>query len=178
MKTFQVAAPYARALFRLAGKEKQVERIYKDLTAVSAALIKHKRIQQIMSHPVLDHLKKSNLVDDVFGKSCHVLTLHFLKHLIRKSRLEELDGIVLQYHHLYNQHNKILEAKISSAWPLTKEVENKIKAKLEKQTGCSIELDTKTDSSLIGGVVIRVENKIYDFSVKGQIQELEETLSC
>ena len=178
MKTFEGAFQYAQALFNLAQAHKQTDQTLLELETVQKALTHHQRMLKLLAVPSVDTAKKYEALETVFGKKLSPLTLNFLKLIVRKNHIEGLNEILLQFKNLILKNKNTSSAKVISAWPLAADLLKKLEKKLEALTQRKIKLEHTLDRSLIGGAVIHIENRLIDFSLKRQLQDLKEALTC
>lgn len=102
----------------------------------------------------------------------------FVKLLIDHNQVSQIDKIISKFEELWNKENKIIKAEIFSAKKLDDDVINLLKQYIKKQTQSEeIKLETKVRKSLIGGFVIRYQDKIVDASLKNRIRQLKSKLS-
>ena len=107
------------------------------------------------------------LFELTIGSKINGITMDFLSLVIAKSRENFLLDMIKKYINLYNQHNNIRVAQIISAQPLSAELKESIKQKINNKG--SVELNEKIDKSLLGGFIIKTGDLQYDASVKKKI---------
>ena len=101
---------------------------------------------------------------------------HFAELEHNRGRFGALPELVEIYHQQSDELAGRLRVQVTTADPLSDALENDIKAALEKATGKQVVLDTSIDASLIGGLVARVEGRVYDASVKNRLEALKHRL--
>jgi F-type H+-transporting ATPase subunit delta len=178
MKNFEAAPQYAQALLHLAQARKNTSQVLDELMQVEALLKDNAKLGHLLCLPSLETEKKHTIIDQLFEKHFQPLTIHFLKHVILKNKIEHLAEILFYYKESLRESGKTVEAKVTSARPLNKETVAQLIKKLELSTQLKIELQTQVDASLIGGAIIQIKNQRMDFSVKRKLQELKEALIC
>ncbi len=171
-----VARRYAQALYEQARETRQVEQIDADVELIRQALADSRELVRLFESPVIPREKKQAVVDQLFGPRVQPLTLRFLTLLIEKEREGLFPAIVRAYRRLRDEQQGIVEARARVAHPLTEDEEKKLREALEALTGRRIRLQTEQDPSLLGGVVIRVGDTVYDGSVRHQLSTLREKL--
>ncbi|MEM6646351.1 MAG: ATP synthase F1 subunit delta [Bacteroidota bacterium] len=176
MSNLIVAERYARALYGEAEKTGMITAADGDVALIRDSLDASPELVRFFESPVIPREKKESVVDALFAERLQPLTLRFLKLLIEKRREDAFPAVVRAYRALRDKQEGIIEIKARSAKPLTAEEEAELKAALAKLTGQTVRLNTTIDASLIGGVVVRVGDTVYDGSVRHQLEGLREKL--
>lgn len=171
-----VARRYARALYEDAQQAQQVERIDEDVELIRQALADSRELVRFFESPVISREKKRAVVQQLFAKRVQPLTQRFLNLLIAKKREDIFPAIVRAYRALRDEQQGIVEARARVAHALTDAEEKKLRQALEAVTGKRIRLRTEQAPDLLGGVVIRVGDTVYDGSVRHQLTNLREKL--
>ena len=96
-----------------------------------------------------------------------------MRTIVKKRREKYLHDIAVEFQELFKAHNNIVTAVVTTATMITDEVKKQIKSNLETQTGKSIELICNVDSNLIGGIKIKVGDKLFDDSIARQLNNLK-----
>ena len=171
-----VARRYAAALLEAAWAEGTVELVESDLGLVGYVLESNPELKEALFHPLLPASRKRQIVKGVFEGKISPLTFSYLNLLIDKQREEAILQTEEQFVRLANERRGIVEAKVTSAAPLTDAEMAALKAKLEARTGKTVELSAEVDASLIGGALVRIGDRIVDGTVKGYLDRLREQL--
>lgn len=164
----EAASRYAKALFLLAKTDFREE-----LKSFVAILQKNPSIHRFFNSPHIPLKAKSQVLEK--GKLDPTL-MTFLNLLLKNSRFGELPEIVKEYSHLVREKLGIEESFLKSALPLSEEQYQTLKSKLEQYTGKKMELEVAVDPKLLGGGVLKMNNHLLDFSVKGKLARLKEEL--
>jgi len=173
MSELTVASRYAKSLIDLAGEQKLVEEIKKDMDLFHHTLRVNPELKAVLANPIVSHPKKINILEDVFGKRVNKVTNAFFKLMINKSRGEVLYATAKEYVHQYDIMNNIVEARVVSATELSAANKEKLVADIKKATGGNIKLETKVDPSLIGGFVLTVGDRQVDTSIAADLKKLK-----
>ncbi|SDC10384.1 MULTISPECIES: F0F1 ATP synthase subunit delta [unclassified Candidatus Frackibacter] len=177
MLSNQVAKKYGRALFELAVEKGKLQDIQTELTEVVEAIKEHEELNDVIYHPQISRDKKKRLLDELFGSEVSKILLHFLKLLIDKRREKFLESILERYIELANEANEILEVEVKSAFTLSATNKTRLKNKLEQLTGKEVRLEPKVDSNLIGGLVLKIGDKVIDGSLYKHLQVMKDNLN-
>lgn len=177
MSTSAIAKRYAQALVELAVEQKLVEQYGAELGYVSTMLAREDDLRILMESPTVAVESKSAIMADIGTK----LELSdgmkkFVGLLTVKDRLQYVGQIYDNYTALADEISGVIRACVTSAVKMTKAQSDSIKMGLEQQTGKTIDLQTKVDSSLLGGLKAEVGGKVFDGSIKTQLQRIEDTL--
>jgi len=177
LSTNAIARRYAKALIQLAGEHDAVERYYTELADFSAALDSNVEVGAILASPGYGIEAKREIVKEVAGRVGVSKTVaDFLFLLLEKKRIDQLSQILTGYRSFADDAAGILRSTVTSALPLTEEQVGKIQGALEKASGKQIILGVETDPSLIGGVVTRIGDKVFDGSIRTQLAKIQDIL--
>ncbi len=172
-----VAKRYAQALFELAGEEKDYIKFQGELKDMNALIDGAPDLKEFFINPVFeDGEKKTVLVEILRKTSISPLMQNFLKLLVDKGRIGSLADISECYENLVFQALKMSRVNVRTAFPLSVDTVGKIKAMLEKMTGKSVEMLIEEDPSLIAGMVVKIGDKVYDGSIKSQLNNIRQLL--
>ncbi|SJZ48062.1 F0F1 ATP synthase subunit delta [Selenihalanaerobacter shriftii] len=173
----QIAKRYSQALFELAVEKSKVKELQDDLIEVLDTIEEHEELNEVIYHPRISREDKKSLLDELFGSKISQTLLNFLKLLIDKRREKTLEAILDQYIELANQENKILEIEVETAVELSDDNSVKLKEKLEELTNTEVILDIKINPELIGGLVLKIGDKVIDGSLHKYLQVMKDNLT-
>ena len=172
-----VARRYARALVAHAEQAKSTNDVDSDVELIQASLEGSAELRRFFSDPMIGDDKKQRVVTSLFEKRVHEATFAFLGMLIEKGREPLLASILDSYNSIRNKQRGIIEAQVRVALPMSSKEENKIQKSLEAMTGLKVEVKTEIDPSIMGGIIIRVGDTVYDGSVNHQLTTLKDRLA-
>ncbi|WP_456324047.1 F0F1 ATP synthase subunit delta [Desulfonauticus submarinus] len=174
-----VARRYARALFALGQKEGQdvLLRYGKSLEAVCAVLEIAPKLFRIFSNPIFTVEEKKAILVKVLEKvEPEPMVRNFCFLLADKDRLAFLPEIKAYYGYLLDLAQGIVRGELFTAIELEEELKTEIAKKLEEQSKSKVVLDYKVDPSILGGLVLKVGDKVLDASIKAQLKILKENI--
>ena len=172
-----VTKTYADALFQLAVEENKVDDIYSEIKELKAILDTNEDIAKIMSHPSVDKNEKLKIIEDIFAGRVSGEVCGFLHQIVMNNRYEEIDGILDSFIDEIKEYKKIGVAYVSTPTALTDALKAQIEQKLLDTTDyVSMEMNYEIDESLIGGMKIRIGDKVVDSSVSTKLTELAKQL--
>lgn len=171
-----VARRYARALYEDAEAVSKTSAVDDDMTLVSDALDASDELARFFRSPVISRDRKKQIARSLFADRVDELTLDFLEMLVRKQREDIFPRIADAYRVLRNEQLGVVEATARSARDLSVEEQEELATSLGRLTGKKVKLHVETDERLIGGVVIRVGDTVYDGSVRHQLNTLRDQM--
>lgn len=173
-----IAQRYAQSLFELGAEFNIEEEILLNIRDINNIFSENEEFTSILSVPTITKEEKVQMLDKVFGNNAvNIYTLNFLKILAEKGRLNHFSEIVSFYGKLYNRKNNIKEVIAITAIPLNENMHNKLKSKLEDITGKKIVLHNNVDTSILGGIILKMDDDQLDGSVKGRLDKLKSSLN-
>ncbi|MDP3441318.1 MAG: ATP synthase F1 subunit delta [Ignavibacteria bacterium] len=177
MSVYRISYRYANSLFQLAVEKKIFDKVSSDVALCFRTLSNSKELRAVLKSPVVKTVDKKSILSQVFkGKVSHdVLT--FLEFVIEKGREDILFEILKEFLVLCDKKNGIVRAKVSSAVELSEKSKKEILSKFSVKTNKNIEADFSINESLIGGFTIKINDTIYDASIKQQLRNLKKKFS-
>ena len=173
----ETAKMYGGSLYDLAAEEGLETRILGELDEVQQLLKQNPDYLRLLSTPSIPKKERCGLLDEALRGQVHLYVLNFLKILCEKGTLRELSGCARAYRIRYNQAHGILEATAVSAVPLTEQQRAALHAKLESLTGKTIDLKTKVDVKVLGGIRLDIEGTELDGTVQNRLAALRSDIA-
>jgi F-type H+-transporting ATPase subunit delta len=168
---------YADALLRAAENAGQTEAILAELDDfVREVLNVVPDFERILSSQLVSHEEKVGLLDRTIGSRASPMLLNFLKVVSRHGRLDILRAIRRQAHELYDKLRGNKRVRLSTATPIDDALAQQIAASLSGIVGGQPILERVVDPELIGGIVVRVGDTVYDASIANQLQTLRQQM--
>ena len=168
---------YTKALFQLAREAGREEQVGQELDRFHAAY-RDTELQGVLTNPAFDLASRKDVLFEVTKyQQLSQLTVHFLSLLLERDRLAYLSGIVDCYRRLLNEVKGRLQAKVVGASPLEPPMVDRLREVLGGISGKEIVLEQETDPGLIGGVLIELEGKVYDGSVRTQLERMRQRIA-
>jgi F-type H+-transporting ATPase subunit delta len=169
----QVLEPYAQALMSLGQSNNLVDRFGDDVSGILSALRDSDELRQFVANPLVSADAKKGALEQIFGESIHPFTKKFLMLLIDRRRIMFLEGICKQYQVLLRKLKQTVLAEVISTVELSDAQRGTVCDKVKALTGAhEVELETRLDPSLIGGVIIKVGSQVIDASMRGQLRRI------
>jgi len=172
-----IAKRYARAFFDVAGGEGRHERCYDELKRFVGVLEANRSLKDFLSNPVFENEDKKAVVSKVLQMlNISPSTANFLNLLVDKRRIRIIGEIEDAYRKLMDNALGIARGQVKTAFPLVPELSDSLKRGLESFTGKQVDMQVEEDASLLGGIVVRVGDKLYDGSIKMQLNNMMKLL--
>lgn len=170
-----VARPYAEALFELARDEGTLTQ-WSELLASMAQVVALRDVQEALNNPTLSHDQRYELFIGLLETKLSDKAQNFVQLLIRNERLLLLPAVAQQFEVLRHKLEGTALAEITSAFELSESQVNDLVAALEKKFGLKLKAEVTVDSSLIGGVRVKVGDQVLDTSVQAQLAHMRDKL--
>ncbi|MBE9045439.1 F0F1 ATP synthase subunit delta [Pleurocapsales cyanobacterium LEGE 10410] len=173
----EIGEPYAQALMSLAQQNELADQFGETFRELETLLADSQEFKDFVLNPVIKNEDKKAVLKQVMGDANPYL-VNFMMLLVDKRRIVFLEPIVEQYLSLLRKLNQTVLAEAISAKELNDEQKNNIVEKVKRIVEArDVELKTKVDPSLIGGVIIKVGSKVIDASLRGQLRRISVSLN-
>jgi F-type H+-transporting ATPase subunit delta len=176
MSVGQIAVRYAKALFRGAREKGVLDPVRENMEMLIESVTGIPDLVRLIESPTVDSGQKGRALTEIFSGSFNELSLDFLRLVTANRREEYLPGMAHYYIKLYKKEKGIQVATISSAVGLAQESKEEIRKMIKEAFKSEIELEEEIKSDLIGGFIIRVEDRQLDSSVKGKLARIKKEL--
>ena len=164
-------------MFELAVEENKVDDLLDEIGQLQKVLKENDDFGRLMTHPKINKDEKIQVVTDVFKGRISDELLGFLTIIISKDRYQEIDGILEYFLTEVKKYKGIGVATVTTAVPLREEQCKKVEQRLLDTTDYkSMEIHYKQDAALIGGMVIRIGDRVVDSSISTKLNELQKDL--
>ncbi len=172
MSDSRAAIRYAKAILDLAIENKSTEAIEKDMRSIVATISDSKELREMLASPVVQSNTKKSALNAVF-KGSDSVTEGLISVLVDNRRIGMLNEVALKYIILNEQLKGENVAFVTTAVPMTPDLEEKILKQVAKLTGSKVTIERKVDEAIIGGFVLRVGDLQYDASIANKLNNLK-----
>jgi F-type H+-transporting ATPase subunit delta len=173
----KVASRYARALFESTVESGDAKAVAQDLETVSAVFSQVPALNRFMENPGIPAAEKLQLVDKEFGQNVNPWVNRLLHLLVENGRMPVLPQLAIWFTEYMNQRDNVARAEVVSAVELEEELRRRIQKTLESSLGFSrVDVQNRVDPGILGGVIIKVQDKVFDGSYVGRLEELRKQL--
>jgi len=164
---------YAKALFAQGKEKNQIGVLHGDMVKIAALCRDSAAFMQLLGNPVIRTSQKKEILQKVFETHISELCLRFILLVTENNREIEIPGICRNFIHMVRTDQGIVAASVTTAEKLPAEIVTLLEQNLEKETGKQIELTCKVNQSLIGGMVLRIEDQQFDGSIATQLKKIK-----
>lgn len=173
-----VARRYAQALIELSESEGALDAVGESLDRfLSLANAGDRQLAGALESPVFTSEERRAVLSKVLPKlSLHPLAVNILYLVNDKGRMALLPAIVRAYRDIADQRAGRVRALVETAEPLTPQLEIEVRAALEVMTGKTVIFESRVNPDLIGGIVARVGDKVYDGSIRSRLEQIRQSL--
>ena len=173
----RVASRYAKSLLTLADERKELDVVERDIQTVFQTVQASDELQLLLASPVLKPDQKQRVLDAIFKPHLSPLMMEFITILVRKGRVGQLAHIAEACTKMLRQMKGIQTAEVITAVPLEGSAKDRLLAELKRLHQGEVELKETVNPDLIGGFVLRVEDRMLDASVRRSLNALRRELT-
>ncbi len=167
-----VGKRYAIALFNAALAEDVLDQVHGDLTSFGNLLESEPALRRFLRSLRVTADEKRELIVKAIGERASGLFVKFVLLLVDKKRTASYDEIARAFNSLYDEHNGVVEVRVITAVPLDAEMERKAKDVVERRTGKKVKFSKRVEPGIIGGMIMFIENQVYDGSIRNRLGDL------
>ena len=172
-----ISKAYGEALFELAIEKNELESIAEQVNVLADAFAENPELIKLLSHPKISKEEKITVIESIFKGRMSDDIVGFLVIIVEKDRGSEIADILKLFQAKVREYKKIGVALVTSAIELSTEQKQKVEQKLLQQTDYeSFEVEYKVDDSLIGGMIIRIGDRVVDSSIRSKLDNLTKEL--
>jgi F-type H+-transporting ATPase subunit delta len=172
----EIAEVYSRALFEAAEENDVLDRVHDELGEFAEALGDDRQLQLYFFSPYFSSEEKVDGVDRVVEGADERL-VNFLKLLAERHRMPVLFRIRRAFDALWAEEHRLLSVSVTSAVELDESLVEGIGRRIEEQTGRTVELSSRVDPDVLGGLVVRVGSMVLDASVRNRLERLRKQVA-
>jgi F-type H+-transporting ATPase subunit delta len=172
----EIAQVYARALFDAAKERGELDEIREELATFADAVEGSHDLQVFLFSPYLSTDEKKDGLRRAVEDSRESF-MNFLELLVENHRMPAIFRIRRQYEDLWEHENHLLPVEVTSAVELDEATVQQIGNTIGEQTGEQIELSSRVDPDILGGIVVRVGNSILDASIRNRLEQLRKQVA-
>ena len=172
----RAAIRYAKAILDIAQTSGKADAVNNDMKSIVNAVSESADLKDFLTSPIIKIEVKKSALSEIFSNVQNETNSLF--HLLfENKRFEILEAIAIQYNRLFDESNGIEVAKVTTAFPITAELETKVLAKIAEFSNKKITIQNIVDPAIIGGFILRVGDQQYNASVASKLSELKREFS-
>ena len=172
----EIARVYADALFGAAQDGDKLDEVHEQLDAFTDAMNESHDMRVFFFSPYFSSTEKREAIRDAVSDASEEF-VNFLELLAEKHRMPAIFRIRDRFDELWAEAKRRLEVTLTSAVKLDKKVVKQVRKEVERQTDREIDLETEVDPSILGGIVLRVGNRVLDASLKSKLEKLRKEVA-
>ena len=172
MSEYRIASRYAKSLLELAVEQDKLEEVHKDMQMLSDLSEDNRDFLLLLKSPLVTHEKKLVILNQIFKGKVDDLSLSIFQLLTKKHREAYLVQIADVFHEMYNVHNGIAEATVTTTFTLDQKSRDTFKDVVKKITNKKVELTELVDETLIGGFILKIGDRQIDDAVSSRLKAL------
>jgi len=171
-----ITVRYAKAFFSTAKEKKLLDVFKTDIEHVSDICKNSPEFIILLNSPIVKTSKKTELIASVFEGKVNQLTMNFLLLITKNKREDQTPGICRNFLDLTRKDQNIRSAVLTTASEINSDTVKKVEKLLGKELQSTIELSTRVNSEILGGLVLRLDDQQYDASVATQLKKIKQNL--
>jgi F-type H+-transporting ATPase subunit delta len=169
------ARRYAEAAFEIALRDDQLDR-WRDDLRLAAEVLASPDVARVIENPAVPARTRREIVAKSLGSRLLPSLQRLIELLVERGRIELLPRVASEYARLLSRHRGIVSAIVTSAIPLSDSETTAIRGQVERMAGSAVELETRVDAAIIGGLTVQVGDRLLDDSVRGRLERLRAQL--
>jgi len=167
---------YASALFDVAIGDDCLDEIHDGLKTIKEVFDSSEQFKELLASPAIPEGERMKIVEDSFGGQVHEDLVAFLCIMTRKGHIRDIDECLEVFNDLYEEAARRSRAIVTSAVELDDETKEKLINKLQQVSGHVVEAEYRIDKSLIGGLVVEIDGRRIDGSLRKRLKEIKEVM--
>ena len=172
----ELSKEYGEGLYALAAEEQLSQDLLAQMEMLARSFREEPAFLHLLSNMSLSKEERLGILEKTFRGQIHPYVLNFLKILCERGVMMEFSGCAQAYRALYNQEHQVLEAKVTTGAKMTDDQRARLIEKLQKMTGKEIQLSEQVDEKVIGGVLLEMDGKRYDNTVRHRLNQIHQAM--
>ena len=176
MNQSQIAVRYAKALFQLSVEKNIIEQIRGDMLTIQKAAKEISEFSILLNSPVISNSDKQKALGQIFKGKIHDHSLSFLLLVTGKNRESYIPDMTRNYLDLVKAHKGIKTASLTTAVKITEQLREQLIEVISREFKAIIEMEETVDENIIGGFILRVDDRQFDTSISSRLGEWKRAL--
>ncbi|QEE48736.1 ATP synthase F1 subunit delta [Flavobacterium alkalisoli] len=172
----RAAVRYAKAILEMAQATNVAVQVNEDMALIASTIKENNELNSFINSPTIKAEVKESALNEVFSAS-QSITKGLFRLLHENKRFKILEQVAVQYGKQFDVANGLETAKVTTAFPITAELEAKVLAKIKEFSDKKITIENIVDPSIIGGFILRIGDKQFNASVANRLLTLKRELS-
>ena len=175
MNDSKISVRYSRALFQSAMGKKMLDRVYQDMAYVSK-LCKIPEVRDLLNSPIILPAKKREIMHSLLGKEIEKITLSFIDMVIKNTRESYIPAIARAFMSDTMKYNGITEMVLTTAVKTDDKIKKQVSELVSSAFNTKVELKEIIDKDILGGFILRIDDKLIDASIRNKLRKIEKEL--
>ena len=175
MNDSKISVRYAKALFESALEKKILDQIRNDMVDLQS-VSRVPEFQKLLFSRIIKESQKNRILEELLKNWAQSLTMSFISLLIRNGREQYIPAIARNFSDLYRHHKGIKAATFITAAPVSDAIKERVEKVIKETIKSQVEMKSECNEDLIGGFIIRIENRQYDASVASSLKSVKKKL--
>jgi F-type H+-transporting ATPase subunit delta len=175
MNDSKISVRYSRALFLSALGKNILDKVYSDMLMISEICLVPE-FRELLENPVIRPSKKVEIIHKVIGDNIESITRSMIDMIVRNGRENYLPAIARVFLHKTKEHNGITETTLTTAVKVDEKIKTRISDLIAEKFNTKVELKEVIDKDIIGGFMLRIEDKYINASIKNKLRIIEKEL--
>ena len=168
---------YGEGLYALCAEEKLDQDILTELESLKQIFRENESFVKLLGNMTLSKEERVAIADETFKGQVHEYVLNFIKILVERGAVHEFPECISAYQDCFNRDHQVSVAEVTTARPLTDAQRKQLMNRLKQISGKEIEIKEKIDPSVMGGVLLNMDGKRYDNTVKSRLTAIKQTMT-
>lgn len=169
---------YARAVFNVARAENMVDQVEDELRQLKDEITNNLELKKNLTDPSIENYEKIKVMLEILGDDGSKAIKSFAAMMVILDAVDSFEQTYRDFVELANQLKRQVSIEVISVIELDKEILNEIKENVDKKTGLDVRIKNVLDKNIIGGIVIKIGDKVIDLSIKDKLEDLKNKLKA
>jgi F-type H+-transporting ATPase subunit delta len=169
---------YAQAVFNVARAESMVDQVEDELRQLKDEITNNLELKKNLTDPSIENYEKIKVMLEILGDDASKAIKSFAAMMVILDAIDSFEQTYKDFVELANQLKRQVSIEVISVIELDKEILNEIKENVDKKTGLDVRIKNVLDKNIIGGIVIKIGDKVIDLSIKDKLDDLKNKLKA
>ena len=169
---------YAQAVFNVARAEDMVDQVEDELRQLKDEMTNNLELKKNLTDPSIENYEKIKIMLEILGDDASKAIKSFAAMMVILDAIDSFEQTYKDFVELANQLKRQVSIEVISVIELNKEILNEIKENVDKKTGLDVRIKNVLDKNIIGGIVIKIGDKVIDLSIKDKLEDLKNKLKA
>jgi len=169
---------YAQAVFNVARAEDMVDQVEDELRQLKDEITNNLELKKNLTDPSIENYEKIKVMLEILGNDASKAIKSFAAMMVILDAIDSFEQTYKDFVELTNQLKRQVSIEVLSVIELDKEILNEIKENVDKKTGLDVRIKNVLDKNIIGGIVIKIGDKVIDLSIKDKLEDLKNKLKA